>query len=375
MTKPLNITGFVPRPIPGAFKYNNKGAITADTFMQFNIPHDLAIKMAEDANMALADNTKSNYNTVKNTIVLCEIAMEVDLTFPWDTSKVLNCLAYLLYCRKVSSKTANCQLSGVRMAHLEMLLECHCLQPPIVKMLLKGKEHWDSVSKIISGKPKRGPMTIDLMLVVKRRLFEVLWVPEKKFTFWAAATLQWNGSTRTHEILSKQQNNFDPQQTLLFENVEMLKVRLGGQTREIIKILIKLTKEDRVGCNTVLEIFGNDSFLCPVRAMKNYFASKGTKLRKSLPFFLKSSGQCYTGKDFNDDLKELTVCVTGGTDQFIRSHSLRAGVPSELAKIGATNEEICGTGRWTSEAWKAYCKLNRTKRLNIVDRLFTSLSS
>ena len=258
------------------------------------------------------------------------------------------------------------------MAHLELLLDCPCLRPPIVQLLLKGKEHWESVTKTLSGKPKRGPMTIDLMLLMKRKLHEALWSHEKKFLFWSAATLQWNGSTRTHEILSKQQTHFDPQQTLLFENVELLKVRIGGENREIIKILIKLTKEDRVGCNTVLEIFGNNSFLCPVRAMKHYTETNGRKLKKGLPFFLKSNGQCYTGKDFNQDLKELSSCVTDGTDQFIRSHSLRAGVPSELAKLGATNEEICGTGRWTSEAWKAYCKLNRTKILNIVDKLFTS---
>ena len=226
----------------------------------------------------------------------------------------------------------------------------------------------------MSGKPKRGPMTIDLMLLMKRKLHEALWSHERKFLFWSAATLQWNGSTRTHEILSKQQTNFDPQQTLLFENVELLKVRIGSETREIIKILINLTKEDRVGCNTVLEIFGNNSFLCPVQAIKHYIEKIGSKIRKGLPFYLKQNGQCYTGKDFNTDLKELSSCVTDGTDQFIRSHSLRAGVPSELAKLGATNEEICGTGRWTSEARKAYCKLNRTKRLNIVDKLFPSIN-
>ena len=69
--------------------------------------------MAGDANMALANNTKSNYNTVKNNISRCEIAMETNMSFPWDSSKVLTFLAYLLYSRNVTAKTANCQLSGV----------------------------------------------------------------------------------------------------------------------------------------------------------------------------------------------------------------------------------------------------------------------
>ena len=80
----------------------------------------MADQMAKTANMALSSSTKSNYNTVKNNIERCEKAMDCNLSFPWGTEKTLKFLAYLLFTRKVKSSTANCQLSGVRMAHLEI---------------------------------------------------------------------------------------------------------------------------------------------------------------------------------------------------------------------------------------------------------------
>ena len=86
--------------------------------------------MADDANMALSNSTKSNYNTVKNNIARGEIAMDADLSFPWDTKEVLTFLAYLLYGRQVCAKTAICQLSEVMMAHIELLLDPPCLRPP-----------------------------------------------------------------------------------------------------------------------------------------------------------------------------------------------------------------------------------------------------
>ena len=47
----------------------------------------------------------------------------------------------------------------------------------------------------------------------------------------------------------------------------------------------------------------------------------------------------------------------------------RAGVPSQLAKQGANSEQIAGAGRWSSEAYEAYCKLPRTHIMNMADHI------
>ena len=46
-------------------KYNSKGSVLADIFTKHGLPQDIAFQLASRTNMALANNTKSNYNTVK----------------------------------------------------------------------------------------------------------------------------------------------------------------------------------------------------------------------------------------------------------------------------------------------------------------------
>jgi hypothetical protein len=333
--------------------------------------------MANRANMALAMNTKSNYQTVKNNILRCEEAMDCDLSFPWETSKTLNFLAYLLFTREVKAKTANCQLSGVRMAHLELGLDSPSLRPPIVELLLKGTEHWESVSTVLSRKTMRTPVTSDMMLAMKRIIFEVNWSLEQKYIFWTVCCLLWAGSLRVHEVLSRTQDSYDPQTTLLGRDLTLTKVRVGGEDRDLIQLTLKSPKEDRIGNGTTIEIFGNGSFLCPVKALDRYIKIKGgaAKVKTDKPFFLQSNKVGYTGKSFNNQLKQLTADITDSTGQVVRSHSFRAGVPSTLARLGASAEQIKGVGRWNSDAWKVYCRLGRTRRMNMVDEICRGLPS
>ena len=76
---------------------------------------------------------------------------------------------------------------------------------------------------------------------------------------------------------------------------------------------------------------------------------------------------------FNTHLSLVTADITDSTGKVIRSHSFRAGVPSQLAKVGASSEQIQGVGRWSSDAWKAYCKLGTTHRMNMVDDICRGL--
>ena len=325
--------------------------------------------------MALANNTKSNYNTVKNNIHRCETELNCNLDFPWTISQTLHFIAYLLFTRKVMSKTVTCQLSGVRMAHIELGLDNPNLRTPLINLLLRGTEHWDNIQKKLAGAKSRTPVTIDMMRVIKRKLIESNHDQLTKITFWAACTLIWNGSLRVHEALSRSQNEYDPQTTLLGSDVEIFEETINKVGRSVIKILIKSPKEDRVGRDMCLEIFGNGTFLCPVRALTKYLAER-TKISRSnldLPMFIKKDTKCLSGSEFNALLIELTRDVTENSSSIVTSHSLRAGVPSELARQGADPKHIQGVGRWSSDAWKDYCKLGRMKRLNITDRLCSSI--
>ena len=99
-------------------KYNSTGGVPTDIFVRHGLSENISSQLAARTNMALANNTKSNYNTVKNNIRRCELALDCDLKFPWTITQTLHFIAYLLFTRNVKSNTVSCQLSGVRMANI-----------------------------------------------------------------------------------------------------------------------------------------------------------------------------------------------------------------------------------------------------------------
>ena len=60
-------------------KYNSTGGVTTDIFVRHGLSESISSELASRTNMALANNTKSNYNTVKNNKRRCELALDCDL--------------------------------------------------------------------------------------------------------------------------------------------------------------------------------------------------------------------------------------------------------------------------------------------------------
>ena len=153
-------------------KYNNTGSVSVEVFNRHGLPLEISQLLAQRANIALANSTKGCYETVKRNIVRCQNELECNLDFPWTITQTLNFIAYLIFTRKVKATTVSCQLSGVRMTHIELGYDNPNLRTPLVNLLLKGTEHWDSIQRKLTGSKTRMPVTIDLMKVIKRKLFE-----------------------------------------------------------------------------------------------------------------------------------------------------------------------------------------------------------
>ena len=86
-------------------------------------------------------------------------------------------------------------------------------------MLLKGAEHGYSFQKRLLGSKSRIPVIIDIIMFIKRHLFESTMDISSKIMFWTANTLIWNGSLKLHEALSRLQEEYDPQTTKMFDNI------------------------------------------------------------------------------------------------------------------------------------------------------------
>ena len=151
-----------------------------------------------------------------------------------------------------------------------------------------------------------------------------------------------------------------PETTLLFEDVALGKRKVDGNTVEVLTVKLKSPKESR-GRWTEVDLYENKGKSCPIRSYKIWQRVRQEKGRSGYPLFWKDGGELMTGKDLNLLLKNAFPEFSEGR-KFISTHSFRAGLPSEMARLGYEDSEIQFQGRWTSDAYTAYIRLGRNQR-------------
>ena len=291
------------------------------------------------------------------------------MDLPFDGPKMLTLVGWMIK-RRLKGTTMSKYISALRMYHLSMGHNEPVLREPIIKLILKGKSNWDNVQKKISGEVGRLPVTSLVMKLIKRKAIKEDMLPLDRMLFWAVSCILWNGSFRVHEILSRTENEYDPQSTLLWEDVTMKSVQIEGKTVQAIAFRIKSPKVDRVGTGDFIEIYETGLYNCPVKALNRWRTNSNLLESPHIPVFRNATGKCYTGKKLNQKLSDLTKClddkIKGGK---VTSHSFRAGVASEMCKAGYSEQDIQAVGRWTSSAYKLYLKLPRSHRANLARTL------
>ena len=358
-----------PEPTAQA-KYGNHGNFVSDVFTNWNVDEKFSKILSDRANKGLSNNTWKQYRCVFNHIKRCEKFLGKSMDLPFNLEKTLNFVGYLIEERDCSAGTINSYLSAVRMAHLSQGHDSPHLRPQIIELIIKGQAHHETLKEDMKRKASRLPVTISVLRYIKHKLKKKKdWSLWKKYTVWAASCLLWNGGMRVHEGLSRENVKFDPTTTLLLDNIDFCKIKVSRETKELLKVKLKCPKESSIGNGVVLEIFGNDTFFCAVNALKKYLQICPFKLEKGKPLFRTETGSNYTGREFNKDLAELTKDITDGTTGVIRSHSFRSGLATEMGLSGFSDSQIMATGRWSSSAFNAYCKLPRSKRLNFQHEL------
>ena len=171
------------------------------------------------------------------------------------------------------------------------------------------------------------------------------------------------GACESMKAFLEKNTFFDPTTTLCLDDIDFVKMKVGGTNEELLKVRLKCQKESTIGNGVVLEIFANGTFFCPVNALRKYLKTCPIKLDKGKPLFRTETGANFIGRDFNKELAFLADDITVGTKGVIRSHSFRSGLATEMGLAGFSDEEIMAAGRWSSDAFRAYCKLPRSKRL------------
>ena len=147
--------------------------------------------------------------------------------------------------------------------------------------------------------------------------------------------LDFNGSIRLHELLSREENSYDVTQTLLVQDVKILKTKLQGKPSNVVEILLKAPKEQKLAKGVNVELFPiPDSEFCPLKAYQKWNNLSTLRVDRGQVLFRKNSGKTYTGKQFNKDLKQLLSPHIDYDKGRVLAHSFRSGLATTIAQLG-----------------------------------------
>ena len=368
----LNVctTGTYPLAVQ---KYSGKGGFKEDAFTSLGVPEHLAPTLEWASNHGLAATSWKTYGTAERHLQSCIRDVGRNMEFPFSVGDTLTFIGWLVEKRGVKAKTIQIYLSGLRMAHFQRGLFDVNLYADIVRHVLTGLKQVDLIKAKKGDCIERLPVTMEVMEQIKLRLLRCGWNLEKKRLVWAVVTMAFSGSFRIHELLSREAQKFDPPSTLLAKDISREMVKDGNKWEKVIKVYLKSPKERRLKMGLAIDVFPTDSYLCPVGAYGKYLRSLDRAPSPGGPAFLTKERTGYTGAAFNKDLKELLKGHIDYSRGKITSHSFRAGLATEMGKLGYKDEEIKAVGRWSSEAYLHYVKCARLKRMKVAKQLATSL--
>ena len=366
-TKTVINSGRKPTAVKG-FKYGSTGLHSRENLDYLNLPENMRTAIANLLNHSLSAGTWSSYKTVGNLLQKCQEDTKTIMTFPMDTRRVILFIHWLFETRKITSSTANTYLSGLRYLHIAEGVELPILRPPIVEQILKGKKNLENIKNRQEAKPKRAPITLNTMLLLKIEIKNWESNREDKALVWTVCTMAFNGCLRIHEILCKEQDRFDPDFTLLGSDIKLKASKYQGKPIKSIQLRLKSPKEDRIGKGKIIDIYQNDGPICPVKALERWMRLR-SQTDINLPPFRWKNGSCLTGRKLNKLLKQFLSKHLDYNQGKFSSHSFRAGMATLMGTLGFSDEDIMAMGRWSSQAFLDYLKLPRTRRIEIAKKI------
>ena len=334
-------------------------------FTSSKIPDNVKKSLSAMCNYSKASGTWSSYRTAERMLLMCLKAHRVKFDLPLQADNIYLFIHWLIEERGLKVATVNSYLAGLRSLHLSKGIQPPVIKDNWVKEVLRGRENYEAAETRRRGTAAKGrlPMTVSLMKLWRARIKSSMEEEETQRLLWSVSTLAFYGAFRIHELVSKTESTFDPDNTLLTENVKLV----GGVGERWLEITLKCPKEKKAGRPTIIDVFEIGGPLCPVKAYLMWTELNTPEL--GMPLFRKRDGTPMTGRKINMLLKTLLrefACFESGT---ISSHSFRSGIVSILGSKGFSDEEIKLVGRWSSRAFIRYMKLPRTQRAAIARKI------
>ena len=270
--------------------------------------------------------------------------------------------------RNVSGKRAKGKISAI--LHYCRLdgLNVNLFSFPKLQMVLAGCKEYRGGAE--GGKEH---MTLSLMKAMKEEVFRT--TPHGLGdVVWSLCVLQFCFLMRVHELFGKTKGGQFNWYALEVRDLILVDAQgnaMGEPSKaEGIRILFRGSKTDRVGEGTTRTLGrSKQEWMCPVvaatRLLQYHLGVEGeTKLARL--------HEVVSSSDVNRWIK-AAAGIHGLNKKRYASHSVRAGGATALYKGGADLLLIQYFGRWTSEAYRVYCRLDERDSARVMTKMFIGL--
>ena len=235
----------------------------------------------------------------------------------------------------------------------------------VTRTMLKGAENLN----FYENKPsrQRNVMTLPLLRILGHELKKAEdWTVGSKSVVWTACLVGFFGSFRFAELLSKDDEKFNPFETLLWEDVVFLQ-------EGSVKILNKIPKTRTKGGDSI-SLFPFENFgCCPIKALKK-LKSFGFSC-ESEPVFTFENRTFLTNAKLNEIIRFFLSKHIGAEANCYSCQSFRGALPSALASNPAFENDptIKKWGRWQSSAFEKYTRLSHIAKKSLFKKFVNAL--
>ena len=310
--------------------------------------------------MAYSSSTWRSYESAWNCYSSFELESNLNSEWPITQSSLTNFITWCMYTRKLMSSSVQSYVNSLSSIHQLLGQDSTIFSSLITKAILRGTENLET-SKV-QYKHTRKVFTLPLLKLLGHEIARASWPDDSKRVFWSCACVSFFGSFRIGELLAASKSTFDPSVTLLWGDVKL--------KEDSCMIHVKIPKSKKKEGEFVDLFNFPDSSVCPVKGL---ISLKSSSLYKDdqKPVFLFANGTLLTPSVFNDTIRSLLKAHIGNEARNFSSHSLRAAIPSALAKKPElqNSADIKGWGRWDSDCYTRYTRLHLERKKAIFGKI------
>lgn len=301
--------------------------------------------------MSIADSSRRVYNHGQN----CYLSLCNQLRIPPYPLIERNLTLFTTFlARSTGFSTIRTYLAAVRFRNIELGFSTNFEHMHQLNMILRGIKRL----KGASCRPKRLPITPEIMRILKTRLRSSDYALQDQSMLWSAFTTAFFGFLRSSEFCCLSKHSFNRNSTLLLKDVSFVD--------DAVLIQIKVSKADPFRDGKQVRLAASGNSICPLRALKNHvrFCKDQDK-----PLFVFQNAEFLTRPQFTSIIRSLLGRDFPNLEQY-SSHSFRIGAATTAAAAELPDWLIKDLGRWSSNCFEQYIRTPRA----IVDSVPLRLS-